>query len=235
MSRTHGFTLIELLVVIAVIVILAALVMPTITTSFEQAERTVCLSNCHQLYIAIKEYAASANSVYADLDLRNEYRWPTPNHCWNPVINKEIDRLGKEVRFCPSNDYTEWHVRQGREWSIYSMGYAIYAGRSIDCYRDPRWVKYMPGESMMTTEPGDILVTDLVRTWGERQFIRDGLRINNHIGPDFAPVGGHCAFADGEVKWTSVENLDWDRAYAEYGRDPYAADAAWTFVLGFQR
>ncbi|MDQ2799886.1 MAG: type II secretion system GspH family protein [Armatimonadota bacterium] len=55
-SRT-GFTLIELLVVIAIIGILAALLFPVFAKVRENARASVCLSNYHQIGLAIHMYA----------------------------------------------------------------------------------------------------------------------------------------------------------------------------------
>jgi prepilin-type N-terminal cleavage/methylation domain-containing protein len=61
-SRT-AFTLIELLVVIAIIGILAALLLPTIAHSKRKAQQIQCVSNLHQLGLALYAYLAD-NHTY---------------------------------------------------------------------------------------------------------------------------------------------------------------------------
>jgi len=52
----HAFTLIELLVVIAILTILAAILFPVFSQAREKARQAACLSNGHQLSMALQMY-----------------------------------------------------------------------------------------------------------------------------------------------------------------------------------
>jgi prepilin-type N-terminal cleavage/methylation domain-containing protein/prepilin-type processing-associated H-X9-DG protein len=99
-----AFTLVELLVVIAIIAILAALTLPVLGRAKESARATACLSNLHQIGIALQIYVSDNNNKMPVLrDPLIDSVFMATNTA--PLINRVLaPQLGNtNVLFCPSD------------------------------------------------------------------------------------------------------------------------------------
>jgi prepilin-type N-terminal cleavage/methylation domain-containing protein/prepilin-type processing-associated H-X9-DG protein len=88
----RGFTLIELLVVIAIIAILAALLLPVLARAKEQGLATDCLSNTHQIGLAVIMYADDNKQIFAEPGPPNYPTWWTGG----PYVNAQNLKCGSE-------------------------------------------------------------------------------------------------------------------------------------------
>lgn len=71
MIRRRGFTLIEMMVVIAMIVMLIAILLPSMSHAREHARQVQCMSNIRQVTQAVLQYAADSESYFLPLDPNN--------------------------------------------------------------------------------------------------------------------------------------------------------------------
>ncbi len=95
--KKRQFTLIELLVVVAIIAILAALLLPVLSSAKERAKAVLCLSNQRQLYMAFPMYADDYDAYFPVARDLNGASWPSnmgPEKTWATYIDNYLAEGG---------------------------------------------------------------------------------------------------------------------------------------------
>ena len=123
--KLYSFTLIELLVVIAIIAILAAMLLPALSASREQARTSQCASNLRQTMIALFSYADAHNETLP----YSQYKTDKKEHWWKKgVLRWYLNGSNDNHKFwrCPSADVNGNKANFNIDGSItYGMNYDL--------------------------------------------------------------------------------------------------------------
>ncbi len=122
-GKRSGFTLIEMLIVIAIIAVIAAILFPVFQKVRENARAAACLSNYHQIGLAIHEYAGD-----------NDGETPPDGGSFGGLIADCDPYTRNAAIFACPDDYDR--LTESRPGS-YRMA-SLYQGLPISCgWQDP--------------------------------------------------------------------------------------------------
>jgi prepilin-type N-terminal cleavage/methylation domain-containing protein/prepilin-type processing-associated H-X9-DG protein len=147
MPAKRGFTLIELLVVIAIIAILAAMLLPAVSSAKARASQTHCINNLKQLGTGMTMYVDENNDTFPGLaSLHNGFHpedwiyWRTNAALYPPIerspIVNQLNSANRSLFRCPldrSDADRLANVTQSDGPYLYSYSFTGY-GLGLETY-----------------------------------------------------------------------------------------------------
>jgi len=223
-----------LLVVIAIIAILAALLLPALSSAKERSRRAACLNNAHQFFLAVQLYAGDNEDVLP----RGENDKQDTNDTHTPILSNNtkslILRYASPLRVldCPNLARS---FEQDRDWRVHeeygvAIGYHYLGGQPNTPWPPAEgatnvWLS----PQKATDDPALVLLADLnVYCYSFQRIlaphtargpvIREARHFednsaNYELTPrEIGTQGGNVLLQDGSVSWKDISRMRCYRA-----------------------
>jgi prepilin-type N-terminal cleavage/methylation domain-containing protein len=222
--RRVGFTLVELLVVIGIIALLIAILLPVLGKARSSAQRTACMSNVRQLWMAINLYCNANNDWYPTVGYWDDgtayvqypedwIHWQSNRQLDDSPVAKYLNIAGdalKRVLRCPSDMVDGRKPRpgisagQGAYLYSYAMNQSVAENdKNVPFVRTKRVQWRRAAEKILITEPNLPTcpvwspVAPLIRRHGEATSKITAARMGSNVSAAF--MDGHVQGVDEDL------------------------------------
>lgn len=210
--RGSSFTLIELLVVIATISIILAILIPSISTGRNSAQRQICASNLSEIYKAFSYYCSDYDGIYpaAEDPVVPSYNiWLWMGRGWREFIKWYIDNTisadNPSILHCPAESTPKYEST--------SYGY------SMSFYHSPDQINSMKDKSytynpIYVVRPVGVGPEDLAYP-AKKIMVGEWYSNHSRVTGDYKTEPGwwswqgtrNFLFADGHINFVPAEQI----------------------------